>query len=560
MALNFPSNTQWPPAPYDDMIEAMDTWSAWWSGDTERLTEIYTNNAFARRRHGSKRRAAVDTKSDLYFWGRPNQQETKRRHVSTPASVARASAGLLFSKPPRISPGPDDEKNTRLAERMDDIFGPDAYGGELIAAGELSSALGGVYLRPWWDSEVIDHVVPSHVAADCAVPEFRFDRLVAVTFWTIVSEDGCTPVLRHLERHEKGRIYHGLYSGTENELGEKLELDAHPATEWAQKLTDADGGMDTGLDKLDVVYIPNVLPNRTWHSVPGLAPLGRSDFDGIEPEFDALDEIHTSWMRDVEDAKSRLFVDETVLEDMGPGRGGAYDPEKRVYTKLKAGLGSAADGGSPITDVKFDIRWNEHAQTSAEIKQHILEHVGLSPQHFADGPLAVGVTATEVTSRNSITETTRGAKITFWQRGLTEFVSIVMQLDAINFKTGLNITDRPTVRFVTQHTQSEAEISQNVQTKVVAGVISKEQGIKEVNPDWTDAEVEEELERILKDERHATMMALGAFPGGPADPAKADPAAVGEQPAGDEAPADDLTFDDGDDDEVVAPEDDVVAV
>ena len=516
--MNYEPDAQWPPAPYDEMLESMHTWSAWWAGDVDRLTDIYSSKTGHRSRRYGPRGREIKGDKDVFFWGRPNPQGTKRRHVTTPASVARASAGLLFSKAPRMSPGPEDEKNKELADRIDKIFGPDAYGGELIAAGEMCSALGGVYLRPWWDKEVVGHVVPSHVAADCAIPEFRFDRLIAVTFWTVVSGAGETPILRHLERHEKGKIIHALYSGTENNLGEELDLADHYATEWITKIN-ADGVVETGLDMLDVVYVPNVLPNRTWHDVPGLAPLGRSDFDGIEAEFDALDEVQTSWMRDVQDAKSRLLIDETMMDDLGPGRGAAFDEDAHLFKKLKAGIGSATDGGAPIIDIKFDIRWNEHAQTSAEIKQHILDHVGISSQHFADGPLAVGVTATEVTSRNSITETTRAAKINFWQRSLTQFVEIVMKLDAIHFDTGLELTSRPTVRFATQHTLSEAEIAANIQTKRAAGVMSQEEGVKAVNPDWTDAEVLEEVKKVREDMVRESTVSFGSYRGGPDDPA-----------------------------------------
>lgn len=542
MPLNFPTDTQWPPAPYDEMLESMKTWAAWWAGDTDRLTDIYTRKAHYRPRTYGHNRQTPGRDNDVFFWGRPNDEGTKRRHVTVPASVSRASAALLFARPPRISPGEHDSKDKRLADRMDMIFGPDAYGGELISAAEMSSALGGVYLRPWWDKEVTNHVVPSHVAADCAVPEFRFDRLVAVTFWTIVSKKGDTPVLRHLERHEKGKIYHGLYSGTDTHLGERVDLDQSPATSWLVGMVDEDGGLDTGLDTLDVVYIPNVMPNRTWHETPGLAPLGRSDFDGIEAEFDAIDEVYASWMRDVEDAKSRIFLDETVLDDNGPGGGVTYDPNKHLYTKLKAGLGAATDGGGDaITDIKFDIRWSEHAQTMAEIKQHVLEHVGLSPQHFADGPLAVGVTATEVNSRNNITETTRGAKINFWQRGLTKFVEIVMKLDAIHYDTGLKLTGRPTVRFSAQHTRSESEIVADIATKRSAGVMSQEQGVKEANPDWNQTEVDQELEKIREDAIRESKIAFGEYPGGPGDPTAAE-----EEP-------EDLTKTDDEEDQDVDP-------
>ncbi len=512
MPIEYEDNTAWPPAPYDMMQEEMSVWTAWWVGDTEELTDIYTNRHLFKSKTRRNRRTAPNAdQRDVFFWGKANSQGTKRRHVSVPASVARASAALLFSKPPRISPGPDDEKNTELAERMEKIFGPTAYGGELHEAAELNSVHGTVYLRPWWDREVADHVVPSHVPADRAIPEFRFNRLIAVTFWNVVSEPGEHPVLRHLERHEKGKNYHALYAGDETNLGKRIDLTKHAATAWADKIVDDEGCLETGLNSIDVVPVPNILPNRTWHSIPGLAPLGRSDFDGIEGEFDALDEIHTSWMRDVEDAKSRIIVDESLFTENGPGQGGTYESEKHIYTNARAALGSAADSGGPlIQDIKFDIRYQEHAQTAAEAKQHILEHVGISAQHFADGPLAVGVmTATEVNAKDNITETTRGAKINYWLAALDKFVDIVMRLDAIHFQTGLNMTDRPSIKFSAQHSMSEADRAQTVATKRSAGLQSRWEGIREMNPDWTDDEIRDEIERIEEDEVKAAQLAFG---------------------------------------------------
>lgn len=91
-------------------------------------------------------------------------------------------------------------------------------------------ALGGAYLRVVWDEDVSDRPWLSAVAADSAVPEFSPRHLRAVTFWTVVHVDGQT-VWRHLERHEKGRILHGLYVGTPGMLGKRRPLQDLPATE-----------------------------------------------------------------------------------------------------------------------------------------------------------------------------------------------------------------------------------------------------------------------------------------------------------------------------------------
>ena len=47
----------------------------------------------------------------------------------------------------------------------------------------MCAALGGVYLRVVWDTDVDDKPWLDLVPPDAAIPEFRYDRLVSVTFW-----------------------------------------------------------------------------------------------------------------------------------------------------------------------------------------------------------------------------------------------------------------------------------------------------------------------------------------------------------------------------------------
>ena len=54
----------------------------------------------------------------------------------------------------------------------------------LIEAAETCAALGGVFLRVVWDTDIQDRPWIDLVPPDAAVPEFKYGRLVAVTFWT----------------------------------------------------------------------------------------------------------------------------------------------------------------------------------------------------------------------------------------------------------------------------------------------------------------------------------------------------------------------------------------
>lgn len=507
MAITFPDGAEWPPKPYDRAMRDMRRYQAWYSGDVDELSDIYS--ATEARQRMSTTTGRITYNSDVFFWGRDNPQGTKRRHVPAAANVSRASSDLLFSQPPKIIPGPDDEDNATLTARMELIFGDDRFSGLLSEAGETASVLGGVYLVPWWDEAIADHVQPGIRDADHAIPEWAYDRLTAVTFWNQISNPGDSPVVRHLERHERGTITHALYSGTENSLGSRVPLDSDPATGWAVDITNEDGEIPTGYDRMHVIYIPNVRPTRAWRNDPILGRLGRSDYEGLEGEFDALDEVNTSWLRDVENAKSRIFVDERLLSDDGPGRGGSFDIDRQVYTTTRPTIGLDAGNSTNIETNQFDIRVDEHSRTTAEIVQHILQAVGISAQQFTDGPLSIGATATEVNSRNAISENTRQKKINYWTQGLTEFVTHVIRLDAIHFNTDVVLNSPPEVKFPARAVQSESEQAQIIATKRGANVISVKTAVQTLNPDWSTTEVDEEIKRIRDDQMLETKLAYG---------------------------------------------------
>ncbi len=151
------------------------------------------------------------------------------------------------------------------------------------------------------------HRYPGRLPADAdgAAPEFAHgDILKAVTFWTVLLCDG-THVVRHLERHEPGMILHGVYDGTEQNLGKPIALDAFDATRDLPPVRALPIGK-----RLAVAYIPNTMFAPDWRDIPGASGLGTSDYQGAETFLSAIDETYTSWMRDIRLAKSRIIVPE----------------------------------------------------------------------------------------------------------------------------------------------------------------------------------------------------------------------------------------------------------
>jgi hypothetical protein len=218
---------------------------------------------------------------------------------------------------------------------------------------------------------------------DAAIPEWRYGRLSAVTFVQQLECDAQV-VVRHLERHEvvdgKGMIFHGVYVGTETDLGKPAPLVSTRRPKALADVVDQDRAIPTGIDQLTAVYIPNIRPNRAWGHLPACAPFGRSDFAGTEGLMDAVDETYTSWMRDLRLAKARIIVPEAFLQDRGPGRGAQFDSDREAYESIN--MIPATDGSTQLTLQQFAIRVEEHEKTALNLVGRIVTTAGYSQQTF----------------------------------------------------------------------------------------------------------------------------------------------------------------------------------
>jgi hypothetical protein len=485
---------QWPPAPFHLAASRMREWDAWYGGKPEQLASVYSTGPVVHTRPSQYRGGLVGAVS-RFFWGRPTTprgQQRTRLHVPLASDIATASADLLFAEPPRIT-----VEDRTMQARLDQVVNTPAVHSGLLEAAEVAAALGGVYLRVVWDADIASHAMLDTVDADAAVPEWRWSRLSAVTFWqTVEHTDGAT-VLRHLERHEPGRILHSLHLGSDDELGRPVPLSEHPATAWAAELVDADGAIDTGTTRLTAGYVPNIRPSREWRSTPALKPLGRSDFDGIELLLDALDETYSSWMRDVRLAKARLLVPTGYLQPAGgPGQGAVFDDDQEIFTELNM-LTGRGDGSPPITPSQFAIRVREHRETVEQITLDILRAAGYSPSTFGEVNGATGVTATEVTDRREMSETTRDKKSRYWSAALGPLVGTLLDVDAHVFGTPGVAGAEPVVEFGDHAQPDTAELARTAQALLSAEAASTDVRVRLVHPEWTDDQVAVEVGRVF---------------------------------------------------------------
>ncbi|MFG3136117.1 hypothetical protein ACGFZA_07825 [Streptomyces sp. NPDC048211] len=508
MPLPLPGKTPWPPPALEIPHSDMDMWRAWYSGNTDHLAAVYGGpanyraNSVARQFfEADQRRAGGD--GLRMFWGQepsPGQQAAKL-HVPIGADIAEMSANLLWADVPQVTVDNDstDAATAKTTQAQIGRYLDDRGHAKLREGAELAAGLSNVFLRVVWDTDLRPRPWPDVIAPDAVVPEWRWGALAAATVWRELDpvKDG-SEVWRLLEHHTPGVIEYGLYRGDTGTLGQRMDLGDHPDSEYLAKRTDGEGRQSTGIPRLLITHMPNLLPNRVWDGLPGTAALGRSDFAGIEPMMDALDESWTSWMRDLRLGKARVVVPQTMLDTAGPGQGATFDLDKELIVALSGLLGAETMRDS-ITEVQFKIRVEEHERTTKALRLQILSSAGYSAQGFGEAG-TIAATATEVVARKEESLTTRGTKILYQRPALIEFLTTMMMVDVTHCGAkGLDPAAELTASWPQAVQPDQEATARALSLFDSAGAISTFMKVKMREPSWDDAEVMAEVQRIRED-------------------------------------------------------------
>lgn len=483
---------QWPPRQYDRYYKQLDIWDAWYSGDPNRLAVAYgalmtSQNTFTPK--PTQYAGGLVGWIARMFWGTPTPagEAPGKMHIPVAGDIATTSADLLFAEPPKITI-PEDKSGT-TEKRLIEILEDNGFDSTLLEAAEVQSALSGVYLRVTWDKQVSGCPIITAVHPDCAIPEFTWGRLTAATFWSVISRDG-DKYIRHLERHEPGVILNGLYAGTRDTLGTQIDLQAAPETAGLEPVN------PTGIPYLTAVYVPNMLPNRLDRG----SPLGISDYAGIETSMDALDEVFTSWMRDIDLGRGRVIIPEEYLRDEGRGKGASFDADRKYFS----GLNIMPDSGQQMTIVQFAIRVQEHADTALALTKQIVRGAKYSPRSFGivDQSRGSSATATEIRADIAQSLSTRQKKTRYWKPALEQINQAALALDRSVFGNS-NMDVRPAIEFPRPIREDINQLASTADLLRRAQAASTQVLVELVHPEWEEPQVNEEVARITAESGQA---------------------------------------------------------
>lgn len=523
--------TSWPPAGHHERLQRMRRAGAWYSG-ADKLREVYgTKGATIVGGPGTSinpaggQRRVVDTSGGNSFWAHdPANEVDTRRHLPTAQDISTLSSELLASDqlsivvkgPVHLVDGPEVDgvkqfvkgeptpDTARAQAALDKALDACNFHSLLLAAFEVGSALGSVGLRIALDKTnpaLASYPVITRVNANAVIPLYSWGQLTGVMFWRVVLQDKGDTIWRHIELHENGRVLHGLYKGTSDNIGERRPLVDNPNTEHLAKLVDAEGGLTllasggrTGTS------IPNALPDPADLD----SNAGRSDYtDAVIDLFESIDQVYTQMMEAIDDARSRLFIADSMLERKGAGKGKTFDTRQRVFERVKMPPSEKEGGGLPIEKVQFDMKVAEWLMALDALTARAVRAAGFNPQSMGD-EAGGEMTATEYQGRNKRSMSTRKKKIRYAQGELsallTSFLAIYVQEYAPRGEDGVLVQAYPVeVTFPDAATPGTMELANTVKTLKEAEAASKYERVRIMHPEYSPAEIQAEVDRILQE-------------------------------------------------------------
>lgn len=397
--------------------------------------------------------------------------------------LSLTAAHLILGEPARILAADENDQ-----ARVQELIALNDFNARARAAAYIASSEGGVYGKvSSAPSTPKSRKGPTiqFVSERRVIPTFaNVDELVAATIvheWK--EKEHSSTIYRLLEIHEPGVIKYELYQGSNSELGTKLALAASDRT--AALPDEQATGID---DALLVTYIPN---DRTVDS-----PFGVSDYRGLETLFLALNETATSAEDQQRLLRKRLIMDESLQTK------GEFVDEEIVWVNQR----HTQDGSSPILQpTPGDWKAGEHVAWQNSLLDLTLTLAGISPQSLGrdlDGGSASGVALKlKMAHTNSVME----AKASYFEAGIAEMFALAARLDSITIGNGENVkpaypwtnVEGPfSVELSDGAFVDETETADVVTKSVAAGVMSRREAIKRLNPEWEDDQVAEEEARL----------------------------------------------------------------
>jgi hypothetical protein len=436
--------------------------------------------------------------------------------------ISESFADLIFGRHPRVKPAAAGEQGQGGDdnEAMAAVLEENNLGRRLRRGAVLSSSEGEVWWRLHVDLDVSERPILEWLSRLDVVPHYVSERLKAAAFISTYDDGGpvddltglseAERVFRHFEVHEPGEVHNVLYVGNARTLGQRVDLGALPET--------ADLAEDWQHD------LPGMLAGRITNGEGAQPELGPSDYD---PIMDFLLDLNEVMSIGAENArltlKKRVVVDPASVDAEGNLPAG-----QEVIVSAGEDPDAAGKTGSGQSSLFKVLEYNDNAQPlidwSNDLAQKALNRLGIDAQ-FAGLEAAAGRAESGVALRIRLIPSVNAgeARAQDWDDQLPKILRLAAILDARNADEngaghggewsdpeGLPAVDRGSAL-----PEDPVEHADRLRGSVAGPIMSTETAVRDLHPDWDEAEIKAEIARIRVDVSQSS--AFGGFNDRPVD-------------------------------------------
>jgi hypothetical protein len=505
-----------------EMIEKADSWPVW---SADRAGGVTTGTYAQAGMYGQSLR-------DIAFWVALRESDRKAirslmgwpedrplRIDPLPERVGEAFSDLLYSEDPEFT-APNDGDQKKLDEAVEANYLPE----QLRRWSDQSVTEGEVWWRTYVDLDQSEWpIIEAHSRLD-VIPLFYGRRIKAIGFISdILSQEIhfekqlIIKIWRQIEIQTEGYVRNLLYEGTVGALGGLRPLGSDPLGETAGLPEE----WDHGLEMMLAGRVPNKL-GRDFR-------LGISQLQGVKDLIMDLNESRTIMAENARNtAKARMVVSADQLDEMGQ-----FDAGKDVVIKppVDDSLEEGQQKGT-FAVLEYTFQAQQLLAHINDLTTTILTRCGLAEQFVQGGRGGEGQAFTGTALRTRLIPTTLAAagKGKFWDKEVPKMLkalACVANLPTEEGGCGQSFGD-PEGKFVQKRgnvlPQDENEETQRHVMAVQGEVESIDNAVREMHPEWTEEEVEDEVKQIKKDHEVAAVVHdPNQPPGGPEGVADAPP-------------------------------------
>jgi hypothetical protein len=330
------------------------------------------------------------------------------------------------------------------------------------------------------------------------VPLFYGDRLLALAFVTerhyeieTVEQQQGEPeqrkvIYRHAEIHTEGRVVNVLYRGDEEHLGDRVKLDditqtAGYAEEWKHGLPMLAGRVVNDLDDDDT--------------------FGVGEYASVVDLLLALNEAMTIAVENARlTGKDRIFSAGRFMQSDG-----SFDASLEVFQVETDGatLGEG-DSKPPVVAIEKHYDAVPLWLHITNLVKTICNRVGLVPQWIGEDVEGHGETGLAIRLRFIPTVNAAKGKTREWAHVLPLIMDLMLRVASLPIEQGgfgreVAQDEPPAVEFADPIPADQSRDLLDVSAAVVSEVMSRRTAIKTLHPEWSDEQVDDELQLITKD-------------------------------------------------------------